>query len=214
MTTEKSTTELEEAYRKFLRLYERFAADRLTISKQGETLGKIIDELKAESSLATEFKVHVRQDVVETMKSTAVAISDQIKNSIQEPITNEVNDLIKKLKGAVNSSIETLHECAELKKEKTWWKVVTTIFGVCLLFVLFFCKFYLPNLYFTSKQLATYKDGIFLNLIWDKLSKKERIRLTAIGRGSLPPEENSIEWIRKQNPSISSIDVIKKFDEQ
>jgi transcriptional regulator len=83
MTTEKSTTELEEAYRKFLRLYERLAADRLTISKQGETLGKIIDELKAEAALATEFKVHVRQDVVETLRKTAAEISSQIKNSIQ-----------------------------------------------------------------------------------------------------------------------------------
>jgi hypothetical protein len=68
MATETNITELEEAYKKFLRLYERFAADRLTISKQGETLGKIIDELKAESLLATEFKVQVRKGILESVE--------------------------------------------------------------------------------------------------------------------------------------------------
>lgn len=214
MTTEKNTTELEEAYRKFLRLYERLAADRLTISKQGETLGKIIDELKAEAALATEFKVHVRQDVVETLKKTAIEIGSQIKSSIQEPITNELNDTIRNLKTALNTSREALSESTRTKNENILYKCLATVFGGCLVLIVILGAFYFPKLYFTSKQVGTYQDGVLLESFWHRLPKKEQIRLWKLGRGYLPPEENSMEWIKQHHPKLDDAAVQKKFDEQ
>jgi len=206
-------TELEETYKKFLRLYERFAAERLIIGKQGETLGKIIDELKAETELATEFKVRVRQDVAETLKKIAVEIGVQVKNSIQEPTINEINNSSKELKKAIDNSINELRSSTNTEKKAHWWILVAFfIGGLASMFIAF--KLWVPHTHFTSSQIATYKDGIFLELFWEKLSKQEQTKLTAIANGKLPPEENSIEWIRQHNPDISSLDVIKKFNAQ
>jgi uncharacterized coiled-coil protein SlyX len=216
MTTEPkeaNITEIEEVYRKFLRLYERFAAERLIISKQGETLGKIMDELKAETGLATEFKTHIRKDVVETLKETAIEISSQIRNSIQEPTINEINNSSKELKKAVDNSIDELHSSTNMEKKAHLW-TLAALFGGALIALFILFKLYAPNAYFTSSQVATYKNGILLELFWDKLSKKEQAKLTAIANSKLPPEENSIKWIREHNPDISSLDVIKKFNAQ
>jgi len=53
MTKDNKLLEMEETYRKFLRLYERFTADRLTVSKQGEALGKIMSSIFSAMRLKT-----------------------------------------------------------------------------------------------------------------------------------------------------------------
>lgn len=212
MPTEKSVTELEEVYRKFLRLYERLAADRLTISKQGETLGKIIAELKAEAELATEFKVHVRQEVVETLRQTATEIGSHIKSSLQEPITNELHEVISSFKTAINLGSKALNESSRTKNENLWYKCIATVVGGCLITLVLLSKF-LPHLYFTSSQVATYQDGVMLESFWQKLSKKEQLRLWKLGKGYLPAAENSTEWIKQHHPEWDENAIQKKFNE-
>lgn len=210
---EKSVAELEEVYKKFLRLYERFAADRITISKQGETLGEIIDELKAEMELTTEFKAHVRKDVVETLNKAAVEVGIQIENSIQELITKELNDVIRSFKMTLNASREELSESVRIKDENIWYKWFAAIFGICLLTIIFL-GFHLPRLYFTSKQVEIYEKGLLLNACWNKLSKKTQIFLKQLGRDDLAPQEGSIEWIKRQNPGMDDEEIQRKFDWQ
>lgn len=104
MAQKQEAQELEETYRKFIRLYERFMEDRLTVTKQGATLTKIIEELKAESSLATEFKMQVRQRIEESVENVLDEVDEQVKLSIQGAVTAEINKSIKDLKSVVDDS--------------------------------------------------------------------------------------------------------------
>ena len=210
--------DLEEAYRKFLRLYDRFAADRLIVNKQGEALGKIIDELKSESSMVVELKAYLRQDIAETMKETMEEINEQVKRSVQDSVTAGVGDSVEKFKSVIDKSAAVLHKRTN---EDDSWPWLTAFAG--LLFVLtFLCvtyttimvKRHMPDSYFSSEQVSTYENGVFLDRLWGRLSKKERVRLMAIGSGDLPPEEKSFAWIARQNPGMSSKEIRKKFDEQ
>ena len=201
----------EEVYRKFLRLYDRFATDSLIVNKQGEILGKIIAELKAESSLATELKIQIRQDIAETMKETAEEINEQIKRSVQDSVTVGIGDSIKEFKSAVKSSASVLHENVNKKEPSQLWSAITLFFCVtsfvCIVYTTAVVGRHLPDSYFTGDQVATYKDGIFMDRLWRKLSKKEQERLIAIERGDLPPEEKSFVWIAKQNPGMSNEEI-------
>lgn len=158
--------------------------------------------------------MHVRQDVVETLKKTAVEIGSQIKSSIQEPITNELNDAIRNLKTVLNTSREALSESTRTKNENILYKCLATVFGGCLVLIVILGGFYFPKLYFTSKQVAIYHNGVLLESFWHRLLKKEQLRLWKLGRGYLPHEENSMEWIKQHYPKLDDDAVQKKFDEQ
>lgn len=135
------------------------------------------------------------------------------KHKHQEPIINEINDSIKELKKAVDNSIDDFRSSTDLgKKAHLWVLAALFIGGLVSIFISF--KLCVPNAYFTSSQVATYKNGTLLELFWDKLSKKEQTKLIAVANGKLPSEENSIEWIREHNPGISNLDVIKRFNMQ
>jgi hypothetical protein len=215
--TETSITELEEAYRKFLRLYERFAADRLTISKQGEALDKIIEELKAESSLATEFKIQVREGILESVEKLVKEVDTQIKESIQKSITEELNKSLKDFKYAINNGTEILEDYVKDRKVRNIWVYCGVIFCG---FILFFTattalkvRKYLPGTYLSSHQLSIYENGLMFDKIWNRVSKKERDRLTRIWLGTIPAEENSYEWIKDKNPKMNDEEIQKKFKE-
>lgn len=214
---EPNIAELEEAYRKFLRLYERFAADRLTISKQGETLGKIIEELKAESSLATEFKVQVREGIVESVEKLVKEIDAQIKDAVQDSITGELDKSLKKFKEVIDDSAQVLRDYARDKKIRNIWIYCGVFFCG---FMFFFSAYtamqvrkYLPNTYLSSHQISTYESGVAFEKILNKISKKTRDRLTDIWIGKIPAEENSYEWIKDKNPKMDEQEIKRKFKE-
>jgi hypothetical protein len=216
MTTKTNITELEEAYKKFLRLYERFAAERLVISKQGETLGKIIDELKAESSFATEFKVQVREGIVESVKNILQEVDAQIKESIQESITGELNKSLKEFKEVIDDSTQILRDYAVDKKIRKIWIYCGVLFCSIICFFTTYTAAqvmrYLPNTYLSSSQISTYEDGIICNKILRRVSKKTRDYLMNIWSGEIAAEENSYEWIRNKNPNMNNEEIKKKFE--
>lgn len=211
-----SIKELKETYHKFLRLYEHFAADRSVVNKQGEALGKIIDEIKAESSLAMELKVRLRQDLVETMKEAMEEINDQVKKSVQETITDSVSEPIKEFRSIVDSS--PAPDSTNEKWSTQLWNIIIlsslVAVVVCTVYTAIMICRYIPGSYFTSDQVSTYRSGVFLDRLWSKLSKKERTRLMALENGEIPPEEKSFAWYAKQNPGMSSEDIRKKVEEQ
>jgi len=214
-------TELKESYHKFLRLYERFASDRLAINKQNEILQKTIDDLKAESSLAVELKAHLRQDIIETLKETMIDIDEQIKKSVQESVIDGVGNSIKEFKSVVNNSTNNLSENINNtanKKEMSWWnKVILFSCGIMLVFIAYIASmlhYYMPTTYFTSEQIEVYKNGVIFDRIWNKLSKKEQYKLIDIENGILPPEEKSIDWYKNKYPNISNEEIKNKFKEQ
>ena len=84
------TTEIKEIYSKFLRLYEKLAEEREVITQQGVVLGKIITALDAETKLATEFKVQVRNGLKEGVREAAQNTGDDVKKALQENVTANV----------------------------------------------------------------------------------------------------------------------------
>jgi hypothetical protein len=217
MTQNNQTADSEETYRKFLRLYERFVEDRATVSKQGEALTKIIEELKAESTLATEFKMQVRQGIINGVVKVLGEVNEQVKKSIQESVTAEVNKSTKELKAVVDNSIKVLDNYLKDKKTRDIWIYCGVFFcGFIFMFTTYTAmvvKKHMPDSFLTSEQLRIYKYGIHLERILDKLSDKEKNRLIDISIGRIPPEENSIEGLRKKYPKMSNEELNKKFDE-
>ena len=217
MATETNITELEEAYKKFLRLYERFAADRLTISKQGETLGKIIDELKAESLLATEFKVQVRKGILESVEKITRETDIQIRESIQKSITGELNKSLGEFKEVIDDGAQILRDYAVDKKIRKTWIYCGVFFCSIICFFTTYTAAqvmrYLPNTYLNSHQISTYESGAAFEKILNRVSKKTRDHLTHIWMGKIPAEENSYEWIRDKNPHMNDEEIQKKFKE-
>lgn len=209
--------DFEEIYRRFLRLHDRSAADRLTVNKQAEALGKIIEELKSEASLIVELKAHLRQDIAETVRETMEGMNEQVKQAVRDSITTGVGSLAKEFKSIADKSATVLRKHPTEDDSWSWW----TAFLVLLFVLIFLCVTYttvmvrrhMPDSYFTSEQISTYENGIFLDRLWGRISKKEQVRLMAIGSGDLPPEERSLAWIAKQNPGMSNKEVRKKFDE-
>ena len=125
----KDTAEkIEETYRKLLRLYERLTAETTTIGGQGEALGKIIEELKAESSLATGFKIEVRRGIMESVDQVVGEVNNQIKNSIRELVTEEVSEKVKEFKSAMDEAAKLLIEYAVAKKMSKYWVYLAVLF--------------------------------------------------------------------------------------
>jgi hypothetical protein len=217
MAQNNQTPNSEETYRKFLRLYERFVEDRATVSKQGEALTKIIEELKAESTLATEFKMQVRQGITESVGKVLGEVNEQVKKSIQESVTAEINKSTKELKAVVDASTKVLDSYLKDKKSRDIWIYCGVIFcGFIFMFTTYTAmvvRKYMPDTFFTSEQLRVYKYGTHFERILDKLSYKEQNRLIDISIGRIPPEENSVEGLRKIYPKMSNKERQKKFDE-
>ena len=216
MTKEDTADKIEEIYRKLLRLYERFTAETTTIGKQGEALGGIIEELKAESSLATGFKVEVRKGIMESVDKTIEEVNSQIKISIRELVTEEVSGKVKELKSAIDVITKLLIEYAVAKKMSKYWVYLAVLFLGFNFYL--HCKTYLQvknnsNVHFSEEQLSTYRNGVTCGEFWNKLSKKTQDRLLSIKEEKLPPEENSYEWIKEKNPKLDPKGVKKKFDE-
>ena len=214
-----SVNDLEETYRKFLRLYERFAADRLMVVKQGETLCKIMEELKAEADLATEFKVHVRQDVVETIKKATAEINEQLKTSIQNVVTSEFTSSLQELKVATDNSVTILKKYTEEKEEKSPWISYLMFFmGLTVFFAILYIAItvrkFTPESYLTRDQLVTYSNGEYWEGVARRISKKEQDRLMDFYLGKTPPEKGSVEGIKRSNPNLSWSEIKKKFNEQ
>ena len=207
----------EETYRKFLRLYERLTAETTTIGRQGEALGKIIEELKAESSLATEFKVQVRKGIMEAVTQVLNEVDGQVKKSIQEAVTKEINQSIKSFKAAVDNSKNVLDNYLADKKSRDIWLYCGVIFcGLVFFFTAYTAiviKKHTPQTFFTSKQISTYSNGELWDTMWYKVSKKEQERILNLAMRRLPPEKGSFEWIRNQHPELSWREVNKKFEE-
>ena len=214
-----SREEVEEIYHKLLRLYERLAADRLIVVKQGEALYKIIDELKAESKLATEFKVHVRQDVVESIRNVVVEIKEQLKKIIHNTTSKEINDTVKELKSVTSNSIEVLKKYTEEKEkpDNGWVTYLIMGMGLCAFLGIMYTTItvgrYMPNTYLSSEQIDDYRSGHLWNGLWNRISKKERERIVDLAIGKLPPEEWSIAWLKEKNPKLSGYEIKKKFEE-
>ncbi|MEI7563638.1 MAG: hypothetical protein WCJ39_08660, partial [bacterium] len=130
-----SAKEFEATYRKFLHLYERLAEDRVVANKQGETLGIIIEELKAESSLATEFKVQVRKGIRESVNKVMEEVDGLVKKSIQESVTKEINSSVKDFKSVIDNGAVILRDYTEDKKSRDIWIYFGVIFcGFIFLF--------------------------------------------------------------------------------
>lgn len=217
MTTGPNITEIEEAYKKFLRLYERFAAERLIISKQGETLVKIIEELKIESSLATEFKVQVREGILESVGEVVKEMNVRIKESIQQSVTEELNKSLIEFKNVIDNGTKILRDYAKDRKLRNIW-IYCGVFFCGFIFLLTTYTTtkiwkYLPNTYLSASQIAVYEDGLVLKAISNKVSKKTWEYLIRVWLGTIPAEENSKVWIRDKNPSMSDEEIQKKFKE-
>lgn len=158
---EQNTAEkTEETYHKFLRLYERLTAETTTIGGQGEALGKIIEELKAESSLATEFKVQVRKGIMEAVTQVLNEVDGQVKKSIQEAVTKEISQSIRSFKAAVDNSKNVLDNYSADKKSRDIWLYFGVIFcGLVFFFTAYTAmviKKHTPQTFFTSQQIRTY----------------------------------------------------------
>ena len=212
--------ELGDTYRKFLRLYEKLVADRLIVVKQGETLCKIIDELKAETNLATEFKVHVRRDVVDTIRLAVAETNKRLKESIRETVAEEFNVSLEELKTETKNSIEVLKRYNEKTEEKpSYWSTYLIIFMGIMVFIATMytavkVRRYIPNSYLTRDQLEIYHNGMHWETLWRKISKDNRDRIVDLVVGKLPAEKGSIDWIEKNNPKLSWSEVKKRFNEQ
>ena len=213
-----TTKELEEIYRKLVRLYERFSTDMLTIGKQGEVLGQIIEELKAESSLATEFKVQVREGIKESVDKAVEDVNTQIRDSVQQLVTKEVSEKIKEFKSFTDDATKLLTEYVVDKKSRGIWVYLIVFF--CGLILIFTGYTYMrinkctPDSRLTADQVSTYRHGVVCETMWNKLSKKTQDRLMLIEKGKLPPEESSYEWLENKYPKMSAKEIHKKFDEQ
>lgn len=212
-----TTKELEETYRKLVRLYERFSTDMLTIGKQGEALWQIIEELKAESKLATEFKVQVRNGIKESVGKGVEEVNSKIRSSVQELVTKEVSEKVKEFKKTIDDATKLLTEYAVEKSVRKYWMYLIVLF--CGLICYFSGYTYLrvnrcnPDAHFSDEQLVTYRNGVTCGYFWEKLSKKSQDRLLSLKEGSIPPEENSYVWIKNKNPKLSKKELSKKFDE-
>jgi len=213
-----SAKEFEATYRKFLHLYERLAEDRVVANKQGETLGIIIEELKAESSLATEFKVQVRKGIRESVNKVMEEVDGLVKKSIQESVTKEINSSVKDFKSVIDNGAVILRDYTEDKKSRDIWIYFGVIFcGFIFLFSAYTAMKvyrYIPDSYLTGYQVETYSNGEYWNVLWRRMSKKDLGRITSLVMGSVPPEEGSYDWIKKENPKLSPAEVRKKYDEQ
>lgn len=207
--------ELEETYRKFLRLYERFAEDRVTITKQGETLGKIIEELQAESSMATEFKHHVRSDLKEMIEDTVHNVFRSCCEELDRSVTCGVNSSIKKFQAAVEESTAVLEDYKNSKEINTWVICVGCfVFAIVLSVILVKWIMPMPIIPLTDSQFQTYESGQELEKFWSKIPKKEQQHLRDIGAGKIDPEVNSFEWIKQQHPTWSTKSIVEEFEEQ
>jgi hypothetical protein len=214
---EKISQEAKETYNKLLHLYERFATETTIICKQGESLGKIIEELKAESSLATEFKIQVRKGITEHTKTILEEIDRLVEKSVQKSVTGEANKLLQELKETTNAVTEILQEYAVDKKIRNVWIYCGVIFcaliAISCLYTVTRVHNCSPYSYLTTDQISTYSSGRRCNTIWSRLSKKTQDWLLSIEKGKTQPEENSYDWIQERNPKLSAKEIKKKFDE-
>jgi len=212
-----STKEFEATYRKFLHLYERLAADRVIANKQGETLGSIIEELKAESSLATEFKVEVRKGIKESVDKATKEVNNQIRSSIEELVTKEVSEKVKEFNKTINDATKLLTEYAVEKSMRKYWMYLIVLFSGMICYFAGYTYMRVnncnPDAHFSDEQLATYRNGVTCGYFWDKLSKKTQDRLLSIKEGKLPAEEKSYEWLKEKNPKLNERALRKKFEE-
>jgi hypothetical protein len=207
----------EETYRKLLRLYERLTSETVTIGKKGEVLGKIIDELKAESSLATEFKVQVRKGIMDAVTKVLNEVDGQVKKAIQESVTGEINKAIKNFKTTIDNSKDVLDGYLEDKKLRQGWIYCGVFFcGLIFLFTAYTArviKNHTPQTFFTSEQIRTYRYGELWETMWDKISKKDQGRILDLAMKRGLPEKGSVDWIRNEYPGLSWKEVYKKFEE-
>jgi hypothetical protein len=208
---------IDETYRKLLRLYERLTAETTTIGGQGEALGKIIEELKAESSLATEFKVEVRKGIKESVDKATKEVNNQIRSSIEELVTKEVSEKVKEFNKTINDATKLLTEYAVEKSMRKYWMYLLVLFSGMICYFAGYTYMRVnncnPDAHFSDEQLSTYRNGVTCGYFWDKLSKKTQDRLLSIKEGKLPAEEKSYEWIKDKNPKLDKKALHKKFEE-
>ena len=207
------TTEIKEIYSKFLRLYEKLAEEREVITQQGVVLGKIITALDAETKLATEFKVQVRNGLKEGVREAAQNTGDDVKKALQENVTANVSSAVNELKNAADQTTKRLKEYDLLSTR--WILIVLGCLIMASIGIGFMCAKWLAPAPWTDDQLATYNRGISLEIILDRVNKKERDRLIALAEKQIPPEENSPKWIREKYPDIKfdNEKLLKKYDE-
>ena len=208
-------TELEEAYRKFLRLYERFAEDRLTVTKQGEALGKIIEQLQAESSMATEFKHHIRDGLKEIIDNATQNMKQHCSKEVTDAIAAEINNSIKELRAAIDKSVVILNDY-ETARPFGYWMFHLGALAAVLIFGMIFVKLLMPTplLPLTDTQFQTCMNGQKLESFWSKISKVRREYLLDIGAGKIDPEVNSLKWIQQQHPTWGVEEMAQEFNKQ
>ena len=154
---------------------------------------------------------------MEEVKKILEEVDGQIKKSIQDSVTAEINESLKELKLVIDESAIVLDNYVRDKKSRDIWIYGGVLF--CTLIFLFttytatVVRKYMPDSFLTSEQIRIYKYGIHFERILDKISNKEQDRLIDISIGRIPPEENSIEWIREKHPKMSKEKLLKKFEE-
>jgi len=205
------TTEIKEIYSKFLRLYEKLAEEREVITQQGVVLGKIIGALDAETKLATEFKVQVRNGLKESISQATQDVSGDVKNVLQKTITEDISSTIKDLKSAVEQSNKQRCQYGLLSSHWLWIFFVGVVFASIGIGIM--CAKYVMPLPLSDRQFELYSEGQRFEGFWDRLSKKEHNRLNAIAEHQLPPEKDSVVWIMKNNPNMKLSEVVQKFEE-
>jgi len=207
-------TKIEDVYRKLLHLYERLTSETVTISKQGEIIGKIIEELKAESRLATEFKVQVRSDLTKHINKavgdTDKQISQAMATFINTGVANSVNDFER----ATKNGTKVLREYTDdADKRKIWTRGGVGFLGVlccCVIYITFVLVKRIPN-DLVSYQFTTYQKGELFKTLLDKVPKQEYDELMKLAIGELPAKRGSIDWIKKHNPKMSDLAARLKF---
>ena len=169
----------------YSKLYARWSEDREVFNKgmadQEEVLKNFTQKLKKleeQISCFEELEPHVRQKLVDTVKNSISAMVDSINGKIGNSVTFAIDKTVKKLE----EEIEEICRAVRVhRQEMQGSQLKTFLVMMCASIVSSLLIVWLlipkPIMPLSSQDMNTYLQGLDIQGLWPKLSRKTQIEI-------------------------------------
>ena len=195
MQTHDTLTEEERlkaiAYQ-FIALYERWSEDRQVAAKQGADIAEFVKLFSEQVQSFKTLETEVRQAIITSIQQASTHVAKTVAEETSKEATRATEKLTQQLAHAVRDAEANLKVYQQ--EVIAWqWKVIgitmVTTLATCLLLVwLLIPK---PTLPLSNEQIKYLNNGVLMEIVWPKLSKKEKDELMKLADNAIHSEKNT-----------------------
>lgn len=185
-----SEEHLESILFQFVNLYERWSEDRQVTAKQSADLAKFVKVFAQQVNEFATLEEKVREDIHASMRTEAKNMAVYLGETIGEAARKQIEPTIKQLDEACDEARSNLMGYYLQVSSAKWMTIGVTVVTTILTSLLIVkCLMPVPTSPLTNQQIDTYRAGEVFELIYPKLSPKQKQWLLDIAKGKANSHE-------------------------